>query len=85
MELIPPYQPTKIYMDSKYMIEGLTTHLENWENDRWIDIKNAEFLKKVAHLMRHRSARMTLQWVKGHDGIQGNKESNTLAKQGVNK
>jgi len=39
MELIPPYQLTKIYMDSKYVIEGLTTHLENWENDGWIDIK----------------------------------------------
>jgi hypothetical protein len=35
--------------------------------------------------MRHRSTRMTLQWVKGHDGIQGNEGSNALAKQGMNK
>ena len=35
--------------------------------------------------MRHRSARMTLQWIKGHDRIQGNEESDTLAKQGMNK
>ena len=46
MELIPPYQPTKIYMDSKYMIEWLTTHLENWENNGWIDIKKHRILQE---------------------------------------
>jgi hypothetical protein len=35
--------------------------------------------------MRHRSAKMTMQWVKGHDRNQGNKGSDVLAKLGVNK
>jgi len=85
MEMIPPYQLVKIHTDSKYVIEGLTAHLENWENDGWIDIKNAEFFKKVAHLMRYRSARTTLQWVKGHNVVQGNEGGDTLVKQGANK
>lgn len=85
METIPPYQLAKIYTNSKYVIEGLTTHLENWENDGWINIKNTELFKKVAHLIRHRSAKTTMQWVKGHDGVQGNEESDALAKQGVDK
>ena len=40
LETVPPYQPAKIITDSKYVIKGLTTHLESWENDRWIGIKN---------------------------------------------
>lgn len=28
LEMVQPYQPLKIMMDSKYVIEGLTTHLE---------------------------------------------------------
>jgi hypothetical protein len=35
--------------------------------------------------MRHRSAKTTLQWVKGHNSDQGNKGSDALVKQGANK
>ena len=65
LEIVLPYQPIKIYTDSKYVIRGLTAHLETWENDRWINVKNAELFKKAAHLMRHRSAKTIMQWVKG--------------------
>ena len=85
LEITPPYQPVRICIDSKYVIGGLTTHLETWEDDGWIDIKNAKLFRKAVHLMRHRSARTTLQWVKGHDEIQGNEGSDVLAKLGVNK
>jgi len=67
------------------VIEGLTTHLESWENDRWIGIKYAKLFRKAAHLMRYRSKRTSLQWVKGHNGVQGNEGSDALAKQGANK
>ena len=85
MEVIPPYQPIKICTDSKYVIEGLATHLERWEDDGWISIKNAELFRKAAYLMRCRSVKTTMQWVKGHDGILGNEGSDALAKQGANK
>ena len=47
-----PYQPMKIITDSKYVIEGLTTNLNTWEDDRWINIKNDKLFKKAAHLPR---------------------------------
>ncbi len=46
------FQPLEISTDSKYVINGLTTHLDQWENQGWIGIKNAPLFKKVAHLLR---------------------------------
>jgi len=85
LDTIPPYQPVKIYTNSKYMIDGLTAHLDSWEDNRWINIKNTRFFKKATHLMRQRSMRTTMQWIKGHDGNKGNEGSDALAKQGANK
>jgi ribonuclease HI len=85
LKVIPPYQPVRIHINSKYIIEGLTSHLESWGDNRWIDIKNAKHFRKVVHLIRHRSVRTTLHWVKGHDSVQENKGSDALAKQGANK
>ena len=82
---VAPYQPLKIITDSEYVIEGLTIHLETWENEGWISVKNADLFKKAAHLLRKRSARTTFQWTKGHNGTTGNEESDRLAKQGANK
>jgi hypothetical protein len=74
-----------IMTDSKYVIEGLTVHLSDWENKGWIGIENANFFRMAAHLLRRRSAPTMFQWVKGHNGDLGNEESDRLAKEGANK
>jgi ribonuclease HI len=81
----PPFQPLEISTDSKYVINGLTTHLGTWENHGWINIKNAALFQKAAHLLRTHTAPTTFKWVKGHDGDKGNEGSNRLAKEGAQK
>ena len=85
VDATPTYQPLKIVSDSKYVIEGLTTHLETWENNGWIGIKNAQLFKKAVYLLKRRTARTSFMWTKGHNGTQGNEESDKLAKRGANK
>ncbi|KAH9049819.1 ribonuclease H-like domain-containing protein [Lactarius deliciosus] len=85
VEKLPNFCPLIIKTDSKYVIEGLTTHLKNWENDGWIGIKNAELFKRAVYLLKRRTAPTWLSWVKGHAGILGNKESDKLAKEGAEK
>ncbi|KAI9056568.1 RnaseH-domain-containing protein [Trametes sanguinea] len=72
-----------IVSDSKYVIDGLTKHLENWERRGWIGIANSNaFRELVAHL-RSRSAPVTLRWVKGHSNDLGNEGADALAGRGA--
>jgi ribonuclease HI len=84
-EKVLRYQPMIIVTDSKYVINGLTTHLDEWENKGWTEVKNKIFFKRAAYLLRKRSATTTFRWVKGHNGNPENEQSNALAKQGVMK
>jgi len=84
-EKVPQYQPMIIVTDSKYVINGLTTHLTEWEDKGWIEVKNAIFFKRAAYLLRKRSATTSFRWVKGHNRNIGNEQSDILAKQGATK
>ena len=80
IEMTPKNQPLKIITDSRYAIEGLTTHLRTWEDQGWINIKNAPLFKRAVYLMRCRSAETAFQWIKGHNGDPRNEGSNELAR-----
>ena len=82
---VPLSQPLEIVSDSKYVIEGLTTHLQTWEDQGWIGVQNAPFFQRAAYLLRRRTATTTFQWVKGHDGVEGNEQCDRLAKEGAAK
>jgi ribonuclease HI/exonuclease III len=85
IQTIPNFVPLKIKTDSTYVINGLTKYLLTWENQGWINIKNAQLFKKAAYLLRRRTATTHLKWVKGHNGELGNEESDALAKEGAQK
>ena len=85
IDSFPKFWPLTIISDSKYAIDGLTTHLHTWEDNGWIGIKNADLFRRAAFLLRSRIATTDFQWVKGHNGTLGNEESDRLAREGVNK
>lgn len=69
----------------KYAINGLITHLQGWEDQGWIGIKNAELFKRATYQLKKCTAKTSFQWTKGHTGDQGNEDSDQLAKVGANK
>ena len=83
--ILPNYHKLTIITDSRYVIKGLTKHLRKWEDNGQIGIDNANLFKRVAYLLKRRSAPTTFKWVKGHQGVQGNEESDKLAKEGAEK
>ena len=50
--ITPHSYPLKIITDSKYVIEGMTTHLSKWEDRGWIGIRNTQALKKAAFTLK---------------------------------
>ena len=85
LEKAPNYIPLSLVTDSRYVIDRLTKHLTEWEDKGWIEVKNKEWFKKAAYLLRKRSAPTTFRWVKGHSDETGKEESNALTKQGADK
>lgn len=82
---VPPFAPLHIVSDSKYVVDGLTTHLAAWESRGWIDVANAIPFREAAAALRSRSAVTMLRWVKGHSGVHGNEEADKLAAAGAEK
>ncbi|KAI0683429.1 ribonuclease H-like protein [Cytidiella melzeri] len=72
--LTPPSRPLHIISDSRYAIDGLTTHLQKWRDRGWTGVDNADISK---------SAVTTFEWVKGHSDSVGNDGADELASQGT--
>ncbi|KAF9505408.1 hypothetical protein BS47DRAFT_1434309 [Hydnum rufescens UP504] len=81
----PPHCTLHIKSDSKYTISMLTVNLQPCEDRGWINIKNKEALKATVACLRSRSSPTTLQWIKGHNGDQGNEGADKLAELGAQK
>lgn len=85
LQSINPQTPIKFITDSKYVINGLTTHLSSWEDSGWIEVSNAPLFKAIAYHLRRRPTPTTFQWVKGHSGVEGNEKADQLAQSGATK
>ena len=85
IQATPPFGPLEIVTDSKYVIDGLTVYLQEWEDQGWIGTQNAPLFQSAAYLLRQRTATTTFKWVKGHQGNIGNEESDKLAREGAEK
>ncbi|KAI3616624.1 ribonuclease h [Moniliophthora roreri] len=81
LEQIPPYD-LNIKTDSMYIINGVTKHLQEWEDKGFIGVENAQLWQVLATRLHERNALTTLEWVKGHSGVPGNETVDWLANEG---
>ena len=82
--------PTQItiYTDSTYVRDGLTKWIAKWKKNGWKSsnkkpIKNEDLWKTLE--LENRKHRVNWEWVKGHNGHEGNELADKLATDEVNK
>lgn len=78
-----PFAPLKVTTDSEYVINGLTKHLQDWEERGWIGVANSLLWRVLVADLRQRGAPFMIRWVKGHSGDIGNEGADRLAGEGA--
>ena len=72
-----------IFTDSKYVKDGITVWIENWEKNNWKtadkqNVKNVDLWKKLKALVK--ISQIEWHWVKGHSNDPMNDLADSLAK-----
>jgi ribonuclease HI len=75
-----------LYIDSKYVLDGITKWLPNWKKSNWKTaakkpVKNDDLWRRLDSAIQTHT--IDWRWVKGHSGNQGNERADTLANLGV--
>ena len=72
-----------IYTDSKYVKDGITLWIKNWEKNNWKtadkkNVKNVDLWKRLKEIAK--SKKIEWIWVEGHSGNKLNEMVDKLAK-----
>jgi ribonuclease HI len=84
--LIEPCKVT-LFTDSKYVSDGITKWVAGWQRNGWKNaskqpVRNADLWHDLIEAAaRHK---IDWQWVKGHNGHDGNERADTLASDAAN-
>ncbi|MDR0632248.1 MAG: ribonuclease HI [Holosporaceae bacterium] len=73
----------ELYTDSQYLINGITTWINGWIKNKWINserkpVKNKDLWLRLLLLSRHH--KISWHWVEGHSGHNFNERVDKLAK-----
>lgn len=77
-----------LYIDSKYVLQGITEWLPGWKAKGWKTaakqpVKNVDLWQKLDALVNMSGHTIEWCWVKGHAGDPGNERADALANMGV--
>jgi ribonuclease HI len=84
--LTKPDCQVRLYTDSKYVQQGITTWIHDWKRRGWKTadkkpVKNDDLWRRLDELAQQHSVEWV--WVRGHDGNDGNERADALANRGV--
>lgn len=92
LEIAPSDVPVRIFTDSQYSINCVTTWAPGWAGKGWktatgTEVKNQDIIRCILQKMNDRTAKGAetyFQWVKGHATNRGNIAADRLAVNGAN-
>jgi ribonuclease HI len=86
LEALTRPSTVQLYTDSRYVLDGITKWLPNWERRGWKTaakqpVKNVDLWQRLVAAMGPHE--INWHWVKGHNGDPGNERADELARQGA--
>ncbi|MBC10446.1 MAG: ribonuclease HI [Rickettsiales bacterium] len=83
IEIIEYKSNIKIYTDSKYVIDGISSWIINWKKNNWKTsskepVKNVKLWQKLDYVSSKHE--IVWEWIKGHSGHILNEEVDELAR-----
>ena len=75
-------EKTIIITDSQYVVNGINVWKKNWKLKNWKDVKNKE-LWILLDQLESKLSTVSVEWIKGHNGHEGNEMADELATIGV--
>lgn len=82
LEMLNEPCEVELYSDSKYVLDGLNSWIQNWKKNGWktankTPVKNVDLWRKLDELKsKHK---INFNWVKGHNGDPLNEEVDSMA------
>jgi ribonuclease HI len=75
-------EPIRLHTDSKYVIDGITKWIRGWQRKGWKTASGSPVLNQDLwmHLDDLNSAQVGWQWVRGHNGNDGNERCDAIAR-----
>ena len=75
-----------ITTDSKYVMDGITSWIQNWKKNNWMnsskkEVKNKDLWIELDELTSKHNIKWN--WVKGHSGHKKNEIADSLANKGI--
>ncbi len=76
----------QLYIDSKYVLDGITKWIKGWQRNGWRTaskqpVKNEDLWRRLVEAIDGHDISWT--WVKGHAGDEGNERADELARMGA--
>lgn len=77
----------KLYSDSQYVVKGFNHYLNNWKNNGWVKSDGQPVMNQphwhalsvAADRLANKDVKITVEWVKGHNGDLANESADRLA------
>src|SRR6201986_5000110 len=86
LEALSRPSTVQLYIDSKYVLDGITKWIKGWQRNGWRTaskqpVKNEDLWRRLVEAMDGHDISWT--WVKGHAGDEGNERADELARMGA--
>jgi len=85
LEALPSGVEATVFSDNQALVENCEKRLENWKRAGWTKVppEILDAVRRIGAVAAEKGLRLHWQWIRGHNGNEGNERADALAAQGA--